>query len=141
MGHENNLACLDCRVSYYLGDGSYGNTIWANTLEKFDSRVRTKARNTNRDPLRLGRNLSHRIALMLHRGHRCQQWTDDDPWDDGDWDEEVDLLEIIEKCYVCSVSEIEQQAVEVDRKMTEHGRTHHLEARQLVMMEVTKAKP
>jgi hypothetical protein len=74
---------------------------------------------------------------MLHRGHECRQWTDDGewrPWNDG-IDEEVDLITIIDECDVDSTAEAQAMAVEIDRLMVEHGRTHYLEARQLVLMD------
>jgi len=70
MGTGYNLTCRDCKVSYYLGYGSYTNAIWADTLAEYEADPRASE-------CRLDHNLNRRAVLVAHEGHGLTAWADD----------------------------------------------------------------
>ena len=74
MGTGHNIACLDCKVNYYLGYGGYANCIWSDTVEAYDADPRAAE-------CRLDHNLNRRAVLVAHQGHKLRVWAEDD----ADW--------------------------------------------------------
>lgn len=93
MGRDGNIACLDCKISYSLGYGSYRGWLdYCKTPEELEEAVRKfKIDSKFYGDMPLGKhNENALVVLTEHRGHRLQQWS-------GDWAEEVDgHLDIID---------------------------------------------
>ena len=81
MGCGASIACLDCKVYYYLGYGSYGSWIYAASVAEFDAKAKKVVGADSDEPwtkdgsLRLNQNL--RTVLAEHEGHQLTQWIDD----------------------------------------------------------------
>src|SRR5438128_2552403 len=75
------IACLDCKILYYLGYGSYGTWIDADSVDEFDSKAKKVVGRDSDDPWtehgKLRKNQNLRKVLVDHAGHRLIQWCDD----------------------------------------------------------------
>ena len=81
MGCSKTIACLDCKKLYYLGYGSYGSWISADTVAAFDAQARKVVGRDSDDPWtqegHLKKNQNLRTVLVEHEGHRLRAWIDD----------------------------------------------------------------
>jgi hypothetical protein len=140
MGHDNNIVCWDCGVSYACGYGSYSNTVLAASVAEFDNHM--TAHGTWRD-MKASRNLAHYIALKLHDGHDVQQWSYDWLIDSDDilsrlaQCDEVDMAAVVGRVWPVAdslgVAGLQAYAVKIDKVMVDKGPTPEAEAYQMAI--------
>ena len=77
MGCDYIFTCVDCKIHYDLGYGSYTSWIHATSMEGFSADAEKIMGNKGFDVRELRKNQALRECIQLHESHKVHLWSHD----------------------------------------------------------------